>query len=584
MDGAENVPSEQKPCRATVARPLAQFPADVWSDRFLLSNQQDMITKEERVKAYAKEIKPLQEEVRAKLAMDDTDDSVITRVEKMRLIDAVERLGISYHYEKEIEELLPKIFEAYAHDGFHDLEDSDHTDLYTTALVFRVFRQHGYKISCDVFNKFRDSNGKFRETLGDDVKGIISLYEAARLAIHREDVLDQAKIFTTRHLKCLASATGTDEYREPRLMKQVAHALKQPLHYGIPRVESRHFISFYEEDETRDETLLQFAKMDFNMLQLLHQLELSHVCKWWKDFNFVNKLPYVRNRSVECYFWTMGMFFEPRFSRARILLAKVLLAITVLDDTYDAYSTFEEAQLLTNAFERWEISIVDELPDYLKIVFKFVLDIYDEFDLEMAKEGRPYAAYYAKERVKDLIRSYYLEAKWLNAGCVPTFEEYMPNARITSAMQILTTSSFMGMKDIADEEAFQWLNSYPKIISGIEVISRLMDDIVTHEEEQARGHVASGVECYMKEFGMSRGEVVEIFERMISDAWKDVNEEFLRPTPVSGHLLTRPLNLGRVVEALYKHLDGYTYSAQVIKDDIIAAYADPIFQNPICNC
>lgn len=80
----------------------------------------------------------------------------------------------------------------------------------------------------------------------------------------------------------------------------------------------------------------------------------------------------------------------------------------------------------------------------------------------------------------------------------------------------------------------------------------------------------------MKEFGMSRGKVVEIFERMISDEWKDVNEEFLRPTPVSGHLLTRTLNLGRVVDALYKHLDGYTYSAQVIKDDIIAAYADPI--------
>ncbi|GAB2214511.1 hypothetical protein Droror1_Dr00018862, partial [Drosera rotundifolia] len=55
--------------------------------------------------------------------------------------------SISYHYDEEIEELLQKIFEAYAHYGFHDLEDGDHTDLYTTALVFRVFRQHGYKIS-----------------------------------------------------------------------------------------------------------------------------------------------------------------------------------------------------------------------------------------------------------------------------------------------------------------------------------------------------------------------------------------------------------------------------------------------------
>lgn len=99
----------------------------------------------------------------------------------------------------------------------------------------------------------------------------------------------------------------------------------------------------------------------------------------------------------------------------------------------------------------------------------------------MAKEGRPYAAYYAKERVKDLIGSYYLEAKWLNAGCVPTFEEYMRKARIIGVAQIITTSLFMGMKDIADEETFQWLNSYPKIISRTEVFGRLMNNIVIHE-------------------------------------------------------------------------------------------------------
>ncbi|GAB4827213.1 hypothetical protein Ancab_034102, partial [Ancistrocladus abbreviatus] len=40
---------------------------------------------------------------------------------------------------------------------------------------------------------------------------------------------------------------------------------------GIPRIEIRHFISFYEEEEARDETLLRFAKIDYNMLQILHQ-------------------------------------------------------------------------------------------------------------------------------------------------------------------------------------------------------------------------------------------------------------------------------------------------------------------------
>ncbi|GAB4827228.1 hypothetical protein Ancab_034115, partial [Ancistrocladus abbreviatus] len=295
-------------------------------------------------------------------------------------------------------------------------------------------------------------------------------------------------------------------------------------------------------------------------------------------WDFATKLPYARNRSVECYFWSMAMYFEPHYSLARMFLAKVLLVISILDDTYDAYATFVELQALTNAFERWDISVIDELPaDYLKLVFRYVINVYDGFEKEMSKGGRSYAASYAKERVKDLIRSYYVEAKWMKAGYVPTFEEYMRNARITGVAQIITTSSFIGM-DMVDQKAFDWVISGSKIIRATEVVGRLMDDIVTHEEEQTRGggHVASGVECYMKEHGMSREKVIEEFERMIKDAWKEINEEFLGQTPMPMHILTRTLNLARVVDALYKHIDGYTYSAKVIKDDIIAAYADPI--------
>lgn len=35
-----------------------------------------------------------------------------------------------------------------------------------------------------VFNKFKDENNKFKETLDSDVEGLLSLYEAAHLRIH----------------------------------------------------------------------------------------------------------------------------------------------------------------------------------------------------------------------------------------------------------------------------------------------------------------------------------------------------------------------------------------------------------------
>ncbi|GAB4827098.1 hypothetical protein Ancab_033981 [Ancistrocladus abbreviatus] len=94
---------------------------------------------EEKLEEYGKEISALKEEVRAKLV----DNSITDHVAKMKLIDAVERLGVSYHYEKEIEGLVQQIFEAYAKNNF---EGDD--DLHTTALFFRVFRQHGYKMPC----------------------------------------------------------------------------------------------------------------------------------------------------------------------------------------------------------------------------------------------------------------------------------------------------------------------------------------------------------------------------------------------------------------------------------------------------
>uniref|UniRef100_A0A803MHT1 Uncharacterized protein n=2 Tax=Chenopodium quinoa TaxID=63459 RepID=A0A803MHT1_CHEQI len=513
---------------------------------------------------YAKEIEPLKEDLRKKLfIMNDSVD--LGR--KLSFIDAVERLGVSYHFESEIEDMLNKIFKEFAANNF----DIDY-DLYNTACQFRIFRQHGHKMPCDVFNKFTNSDGKFKESLRNDIKAIVSLYEAAHLRVYGEPILDEAFAFATDVLQ--SSAPYSELAR---------HALKQVLHFGIQRVESRLFISFYEEDETRHETLLKLAKIDFNRVQLLYRKELSQVLRWWHVLDFKTKLPYARQRSVECHFWSIAMYYEPQHSHARMLLVKVLLVISILDDTYDAYGTFEELELLTEAFERWDLNAMEQFPkEYMKLVFQFVYNIYNGFAKEMTELGKPYAAKFAKDRVMDLIRSYYTEAKWYKAKYVPTFEEYMVNARITGVAQILTTSSLLGMEEIMEVKPFKQIIQAPnKAIRACEIIGRIMDDVVSHEEEQARGHVASGVECYMKDYNMSREEVVQIFNKMVEDAWKELNEEFLiksRPgdDDLPKAVLKRVLNLARVVDALYKVIDGYTYSAKLIKGDIISTYTQPI--------
>lgn len=124
-----------------------------------------------------------------------------------------------------------------------------------------------------MFKKFKDEDGKFSESHVDDVVGLLSLYEASQLRTHGDEILDEAVTFTTTHLELATQRLF------PPLSKQVSHALYQPLWKGIPRLEARHYLSIYEEDDSHNETLLNFAKLDFNQLQQVYQKELTGITR-----------------------------------------------------------------------------------------------------------------------------------------------------------------------------------------------------------------------------------------------------------------------------------------------------------------
>ena len=83
--------------------------------------------------------------------------------------------------------------------------------------------------------------------------------------------------------------------------------------------------------------------------------------------------------------------------------------------------------------------------------------------------------------MKKQARAYFHEAKWLHEGRIPTMEEYMSIARVSSGYPMLTATSFIGMGKIVTKEAFDWVISDPKIVTASAVIARLMDDITSHK-------------------------------------------------------------------------------------------------------
>lgn len=73
---------------------------------------------------------------------------------------------------------------------------------------------------------------------------------------------------------------------------------------------------------------------------------------WWKQTCLAENLPFARDRVVECYFWTLGGLFEPRYGYSRIMATKSNAFITIIDDIFDVYGTLEELQLLNNVIQR----------------------------------------------------------------------------------------------------------------------------------------------------------------------------------------------------------------------------------------
>ncbi|KAK9155410.1 hypothetical protein Sjap_002890 [Stephania japonica] len=460
-----------------IVRRSANYHASIWGDYFL-----EYTSNVEAIYDSKHEVEKLEAEVKELLKTTKNDP-----YEQVNLINALQRLGVAYHLTTEIEEALKEI-----HDSTPAFINNDH-DLYATALYFRLLRQQGYNVSCDVFYKFKDNdNGDFKSDLRDDVKGMLSLYEACHLRVHGEDILEEALNFTTTHLKsALMTNLGSSN-----LGNQVQYALEQPLHKGMPRLETRNYISLYQEECKWSNILKKLAVLDFNVVQSFHRKELSDVSKWWKDLDFASKLPFARDRLAECYFWIVGVYFEPSYSLARMFMTKVIALTSTIDDIYDVYGTIEELELFTNAIEKWDASAMIHLPGYMKVCYKVLLDIYEETEEVLRKEGWAYHIYYAKQAL-----------------------------------------------------------------------------------EQKREHVASALECYMKQHGVPEQVVRDEFEKMLDLAWKDLNEGCLNTinnASIPMDLRIRAVNLARMIYVIYKHEDAYTHSSQKLKECIDFLFIEPL--------
>ncbi|KAM7500244.1 hypothetical protein LguiA_024658 [Lonicera macranthoides] len=221
----------------------------------------------------------------------------------------------------------------------------------------------------------------------------------------------------------------------------VSHALELPLHWRMLRLEARCFIDTYEKTNNQNISLLEFAKLDFNMVQAIHQEDL-------KDMS-------------------------------RRMSTKVNSLVTIIDDIYDVYGTLDELELFTNAVERWDISAIEQLPDYMKICFFSLYNSINEMAYDALKYQNSNIISYLKNAWVDLCKSYLVEAKWYHNGYTPTLEEYLENAWISISAPTILVHAYFFVSNPQSKDALDCLEKYPNLFRWSSMILRLADDLGT---------------------------------------------------------------------------------------------------------
>ncbi|KAL9297602.1 hypothetical protein ACSQ67_023498 [Phaseolus vulgaris] len=489
-------------CNATTTnvnvseRKSSNYQPNLWSYDFLQSLKHSYADTR-----YEDRAQQLQEEVR-KMIKDENSDMWL----KLELINDVKRLGLSYHYDKEIGETLLRF-----HSSARFSATIVHRSLHETALCFRLMREYGYDVSADTFERFKEQNGEFKASLMGDVKGVLSLYEASFLGYEGEQILDDARAFSSFHLR-----SALNEGRSNNMvLEEVNHALELPLHHRTQRLEARWYIEHYAKKRDSNRVLLEAAKLDFNILQSTLQNDLQEVSRWWKGMGLASKLSFSRDRLMECFFWAVGMIFEPQLSDLR--------------------------------------KAIQVLPDYMKICFLALYNTVNEFAYDALKEQGQDILPYLTKAWSDMLKAFLQEAKWSRDRHMPRFNDYLNNAQVSISGIVMLTHVYFLQNHRITEEALESLDSRVR-------------------EREA----ASSIPCYMRESGASEEGAYKHIFSLLNETWKKMNKDRVSQSPFPKAFVETAINLARNSHCFYQFGDGLGAPDSTAKNRIRSLIIEPI--------
>ncbi|KAF5733081.1 3R-linalool synthase [Tripterygium wilfordii] len=394
----------------------------------------------------------------AKRLLSSTSDPCVL----LNHVDSMQRLGIAYHFQEEINDTLKNCIHPYS---------PDDQDLHTTALRFRVLRDHNFPVS-----------------------------------------------------------------------------------------------SGCQDKHTKSFTLIELAKLDFNIVQATYQEELKELSRWWENLGFKRNRSFTRDRLIQSYFVAIGITFEPQSSKSRIAATKFINIVNTIDDIHDYYGSLDDLKLFDAAVKRWDLTAMEFLPDYMKICYFAMYNMINELSYDALIDRGIDVLPCLREACTKFYRSVFVEAQWYYNVHTPSLDNYLKNSSISIA--ILGSLNFAHAQQKESRSSIT-NNSLPllgrSLLYWSSVICRLNNDLATFQRESETGEMESSVKCYMVEKGVSQKEACDGIRGLIRHAWKMLNTERTR-SDLPPSMVKMCFEMPKLCQCLYQHGDGFGTSIELTKD------------------
>uniref|UniRef100_A0A0E0D0G3 Terpene synthase N-terminal domain-containing protein n=1 Tax=Oryza meridionalis TaxID=40149 RepID=A0A0E0D0G3_9ORYZ len=440
--------------------------------------------------------------------------------EKLKLVDVLQHLGIDHHFERDIVVALSDIHSA----------DFNSSSLHDVALRFRLLRQHGLWVSPDEFNKFKGPDGRFNDEVIDDPMGMLSLYNAAHLLIHGEVELEEAILFSRHQLETVRASN----LKSPPLLQQVTRALQMPLPRTSNRIEALNYIAEYNQEQACNPSVLELARLDFNLLQLLHLRELKEFSRW--DESAISVLPeYLKN-----YY------------------AKLLSTFTEIEDELKS----DEKYYITYAVKAYQWLCKHYLQQAVWFHQNYIPSFQDHLDVSIVSSGISMMSVVSFVSAGDLATKEALEWAF---GCTDAVKACSEIGRFLN--------DFAAFK--VTKEALEWAFGCTDAVKACSEIGRFLNDFAAFKHGKAKLDMVTSVESYMKEHNVTGEVATAVLSNMVEDAWKTINQaRFERSSLLPA--VNRVANLAMSIVFIYRgSKDAYTFS-KLNKKTIEQLFVKPI--------